>query len=58
MRGLTAPHLLAVVTVVLGGVMIVRAVDHGGGPASFGVLAGILFILAGGLRLWLLRLRG
>ncbi|MDO9352474.1 MAG: hypothetical protein Q7T55_02195 [Solirubrobacteraceae bacterium] len=54
MKNLTAIHLFAGLTVLLGVLMIVRAVANGGGVGAFGVLIGALFIAAGVLRLRLL----
>jgi hypothetical protein len=44
---------LSVVLVVLGAVMLVLTVVRGGGPLAIGVLLGLLFVLAGGGRLYL-----
>ena len=49
--------LLSVAMVVLGVVMIALTVSRGGGPLAIGILFGVLFILAGGGRLWLQRRR-
>lgn len=51
----TAVHVLAVVTALLGVLMIVRSVASGGGIGSYGVLVGVLFLAAGVMRLRLLR---
>ena len=48
-------HLLAWLTTLIGVAMIVLALAGGGGIASYGVLVGALFAIAGGLRLRLLR---
>jgi hypothetical protein len=44
--------LLSAAMVVLGVVMIVLTLSRGGGPLAVGILFGVLFILAGGGRLW------
>jgi len=41
--------------VVLGVAIIVRTVAAGGSPISLGLLLGVLFVLAGGGRLYLAR---
>ena len=55
MNGLTS--LMSAVMVVLGVAMIVITLSRGGGPAAIGLLFGVLFILAGGGRLWAQRRR-
>jgi len=52
-----ATGLLSAVMVVLGVVMIVMTLARGGGPLAIGLLFGVLFILAGGGRLWAQRRR-
>ena len=49
--------LLSAAMVVLGVVMIVLTLSQGGGPFAVGMLFGVLFILAGGGRLWVQRRR-
>jgi hypothetical protein len=49
--------VLALALVMLGLAMLVVAVVGGGGPTAFGVVFGVLFIAAGGARLYLLRSR-
>ena len=49
--------LLSAVMVALGVAMIVITVSRGGGPTAIGILFGVLFILAGGGRLWTQRHR-
>ena len=44
--------LLSAAMVVLGVVMIALTLSRGGGPLAIGILFGVLFILAGGGRLW------
>jgi hypothetical protein len=52
-----ATALLSAIMVVLGVVMIVLTLSRGGGPTAVGILFGVLFILAGGGRLWVQRRR-
>ena len=52
-----ATSLLSALMVVLGVVMIVITLSRGGGPTAVGILFGVLFILAGGVRLWAQRHR-
>jgi hypothetical protein len=47
-----ATALLSAVMVVLGVVMIAITLTRGGGPTAVGILFGVLFIFAGGGRLW------
>jgi hypothetical protein len=44
---------MSVLMVVIGIVLIVRTIVAGGGAAATGVLLGVLFVLAGGARLYL-----
>lgn len=44
-------RVLPVVLVLLGIAIIVRTIVAGGGPLAFGLLMGILFVVAGALRL-------
>jgi len=44
--------LLPALMVVLGLAIVVRTLALGGGPVAVGVVVGLLFCLAGGLRLW------
>jgi hypothetical protein len=53
-----ASFVLAVVTVALGVLMLVTTLARGGGPLAIGVVFGVLFVLGGGLRLYLLRSGG
>lgn len=50
-----ASVVLACVMMGLGLTMIVLAIARGGGPLAFGVLVGALFVLAGGMRMWVER---
>ena len=43
--------------IVLGVAMIAITLSRGGGPLAVGILFGVLFILAGGVRLWAQRHR-
>jgi len=49
--------VLSAAMVVLGVVMIALTLSRGGGPLAVGILFGVLFILAGGGRLWAQRHR-
>jgi hypothetical protein len=46
---------LAVATMGLGVAMLVTTIARGGGPLAFGVVMGVLFVVGGALRLYLLR---
>ena len=52
-----ATTLLSAIMVVLGVAMIAVTLTNGGGPAAFGIVIGLLFVAAGGGRLWVLRRR-
>jgi hypothetical protein len=56
-KGFTVVHGLAVLTALLGVLMIVGAFSGGGGLGSFGVLVGAFFVAAGVMRLRLIRVR-
>jgi hypothetical protein len=45
---------LAVATVLLGIAMLVSTIARGGGPLTVGVLLGVLFVVGGGLRLYVM----
>jgi len=49
--------VLSGLMVVLGIAMIVRTIAAGGGPVAAGVVLGLLFVAAGGGRLWVERRR-
>ena len=49
--------VLSTAMIVLGVVMIAQTLSQGGGPLAVGMLFGVLFILAGGGRLWVQRRR-
>lgn len=44
--------VLSLALVCLGVAIVVRTAEAGGGPASVGVLVGVLFVLAGLGRMW------
>ena len=44
--------LLPALMVVLGVAIVVRTLTLGGGPGAAGIVLGVLFCVAGGLRLW------
>jgi hypothetical protein len=48
-----ATRLLSVAMVILGLAMLVVTLGRGGGPFSYGVLLGVLFVAAGLGRVWL-----
>jgi hypothetical protein len=50
-------QVLAVAMIVIGIAMIVRAISAGGGALAVGVVLGLLFAAAGGLRLYAARSR-
>ena len=52
MRSLTL--LTSGLMVFLGIAIIARTVDAGGGATAFGILIGVLFVAAGGGRLWVM----
>jgi hypothetical protein len=52
-----ATTFLSALMVVLGVAMIAITLSRGGGPLAVGILFGVLFILAGGVRLWAQRHR-
>lgn len=54
----TLVHGLAALTALLGVAMIVSALIGGGGPFSYGVVIGFIFVGAGLMRLRLLNLKG
>jgi hypothetical protein len=47
-----ATRLLSVAMVLLGLAMLVITLANGGGPISYGVFLGVLFVAAGLGRLW------
>jgi hypothetical protein len=52
-----ATALLSAAMVALGVAMIAITLSRGGGLLATGILFGVLFILAGGVRLWAQRRR-
>jgi multisubunit Na+/H+ antiporter MnhB subunit len=48
-----ATRVLSLAMVVLGVALVVRTLTAGGGALALGVLLGVLFVLAGGARLYL-----
>ncbi|MET0769496.1 MAG: hypothetical protein ABW081_06275 [Solirubrobacteraceae bacterium] len=55
MNGLTL--VMSVLMVGLGVAMIAVTLTNGGGPVAFGIIIGLLFIAAGGGRLWVMSRR-
>jgi hypothetical protein len=51
----TATRILSSIMVALGVVLLVLTIARGGGPLSLGVILGVLFVLAGVMRLRLER---
>jgi len=49
--------VMAVLMIALGVAMIAVTLSNGGGPTAFGILIGLLFVAAGGGRLWVQRRR-
>jgi hypothetical protein len=49
--------VLSVLIIGLGVAMIVVTLSNGGGPVAFGIIIGLLFVAAGGGRLWVERRR-
>lgn len=47
--------VLSLMMVLIGVALLVSTVVRGGGLLAVGVLFGVLFVAAGGARLWLLR---
>ena len=44
--------VMSVLMIALGVAMIAVTLSNGGGPVAFGIIIGVLFVLAGGGRLW------
>lgn len=53
-----ATHALSVAMIVIGVAMIVSTLARGGGPFALGMLMGLLFVAAGGGRIYVARDRG
>ena len=49
--------VMSLLMIGLGVAMIAITLSNGGGPAAFGLIIGLLFVAAGGGRLWVLRRR-
>ena len=49
--------VMSLLMIGLGVAMIAVTLSNGGGPAAFGIVIGLLFVAAGGGRLWVLRRR-
>jgi hypothetical protein len=52
-----ATAVMSVLMIVLGVAMIAVTLARGGGPIAFGIVVGLLFVAAGGGRLWVQRRR-
>ena len=50
-----ATRVLSAVMVLIGVVLLVSTLAHGGGPLAIGVLLGLLFVAAGAGRFYLAR---
>lgn len=49
-----ATRVLATITILLGVALVVRTVASGGGPLALGIVLGVLFVVVGVGRLYLL----
>ena len=49
--------VMSLLMIGLGVAMVAITLSNGGGPAAFGIVIGVLFVAAGGGRLWVLRRR-
>ena len=49
--------VMSILMIGLGVAMIAVTLSNGGGPVAFGIIIGLLFVAAGGGRLWVLRRR-
>jgi hypothetical protein len=49
--------VMSLLMIGLGVAMIAVTLTNGGGPVAFGIIIGLLFVAAGGGRLWVLRRR-
>ena len=49
--------VMSLLMIGLGVAMVAITLSNGGGPAAFGIIIGVLFVAAGGGRLWVLRRR-
>lgn len=50
-----ATHLLSGVMIVIGFAMLISTIVRGGGPLSFGIVLGVLFVAAGAGRIYVQR---
>ena len=55
MNGVTL--VMSILMIGLGVAMIGVTLSNGGGPAAFGIIIGVLFVAAGGGRLWVMSRR-
>ena len=55
MSGITI--VMSLLMIGLGVAMVAITLSNGGGPVAFGIIIGLLFVAAGGGRLWVLRRR-
>jgi hypothetical protein len=49
--------VMSLLMIGLGVAMVAITLSNGGGPAAFGIVIGLLFVAAGGGRLWVQRRR-
>jgi hypothetical protein len=49
--------VMSLLMIGLGLAMVAVTLSNGGGPAAFGIVIGLLFVAAGGGRLWVTRRR-
>jgi hypothetical protein len=49
--------VMSLAMIGLGLAMIAVTLSNGGGPAAFGIIIGLLFVAAGGGRLWVMSRR-
>jgi hypothetical protein len=54
----SATSALSILMLVIGVAMIVSTVARGGGPLAIGVIMGLLFVIAGAGRLYVMRKAG
>ena len=50
--------LLSIAMIVIGVLLVIRTLTAGGGAVALGVVLGVLFVAAGGARLYLQERRG
>lgn len=51
----TTTLILSLAMVIVGVALVVRTLAAGGGALSTGMIAGVLFVVAGAGRIWILR---